>query len=316
MSKFVKPSFFVIGAQKAGTTTLHDWLSQHPQICLPKIKETHFFSETERYQRGFEWYAAQFSKKKNPCCIFGEVDPDYLFFSEVETRIQQVAESPKFIVILREPLRRAYSHYLMTRRRGYESLSFGQALNIEEKRCETGDRYCLDNFSYLARGLYASQILRIRKAFPFSKVLFLKFDDLFNNHSEDVFKQICSFIGVDYCYDRMKINFSKKSNQSSVPRFIFLRDFIYKSSRLKKFLGRMIIIPSLKLRIAMWLDEINTVPERMLNGPGWDDEVAICFHRLLIRECEKIAELTGVCLDDWIAYHKEATLIKSSKNEN
>ncbi|MBU2482884.1 MAG: sulfotransferase, partial [Proteobacteria bacterium] len=77
-----KPDFLIIGAQKAGTTTLHDWLITQSQLSLPNIKETHFFSKENRFEKGYNWYIKQFdmtSDKK----IIGEVDPDYIFMPGV-----------------------------------------------------------------------------------------------------------------------------------------------------------------------------------------------------------------------------------------
>ena len=74
-----KPFFFVIGAQKSGTTTIHKLLSNSHEVSLPDIKETHFFSNGMIYKKGAEWYQNRFDLKKD---IFAEVDPSYLFFPE------------------------------------------------------------------------------------------------------------------------------------------------------------------------------------------------------------------------------------------
>ena len=70
--------FFVIGVQKAGTTSLHDWLAQQPDICLPKLKETHFFTYQSRYEKGVDWYLDQFNGSSDQ--VYGEICPDYIFF--------------------------------------------------------------------------------------------------------------------------------------------------------------------------------------------------------------------------------------------
>jgi hypothetical protein len=75
------PSFFVVGAQKAGTTTIHQWLSRQPDVCLPAIKETHFFSHRDRFEKGTAWYLAQFEGGGTDR-IRGEIDPDYAFIEE------------------------------------------------------------------------------------------------------------------------------------------------------------------------------------------------------------------------------------------
>jgi len=83
------PSFFVVGAQKAGTTTLHNWLNQQPGFCLPKTKETHFFSDPSRYARGLQWYINQYHECEQTD-IYGEIYPDYGFYPDAAGRIKNV----------------------------------------------------------------------------------------------------------------------------------------------------------------------------------------------------------------------------------
>ena len=89
---------FTIGAQKSGTTTLHNFLLASGEISLPGIKETHFFSHDEIFSRGASWYLQQFNSDNK---IFCEVDPSYLFFQNSALRIKLTIEDPKFIVVFR-----------------------------------------------------------------------------------------------------------------------------------------------------------------------------------------------------------------------
>ena len=133
------PNFFVVGAQKSGTTTIHDWLDKNYKIGLPKIKETHFFRDEELFSNGIDWYKCQYDSLSS-VKIAGEVDPEYMFFPECVERIKTFVKAPKLIFILRDPLSRAYSHYLMSVRRGYENLAYINALLAENSRLENGDR--------------------------------------------------------------------------------------------------------------------------------------------------------------------------------
>ena len=130
MSNNKLPSFFIIGMQKAGTSTLHSLLAQDKQISLPYRKETHFFSRN--YKNGMKWYLNQFKTKS--FILRGEVDPSYIFYPNALLNIKRHIKNPKFILILRKPLDRSYSHYLMSKRRTYEKLSFNEALLIENER--------------------------------------------------------------------------------------------------------------------------------------------------------------------------------------
>ena len=169
---------FVLGVQKSGTTSIHEFLSRHHDVSLPKIKETHFFSDTSLYYRGENWYINQFDLKKRVLC---EVDPSYIFFPDVANRIRQFSNNPKFIVILRRPLERAFSHYLMSKYRGYEHHSFVSALDVERERiANSKNNFSYNNHSYLSRGEYAYQINQYISIFDKSNFLFIKFDDLIN----------------------------------------------------------------------------------------------------------------------------------------
>lgn len=307
----IKPSFFIVGVQKGGTTTLHEWLSQYPQICLPKIKETHFFSDEDRYALGWDWYEKQFSAKAlHGSPIVGEVDPDYLFFPEAALRIREAVKSPKIIILLREPLRRAYSQYLMTSRRGHENLSFAEALAAESERCASGERFSLDHFSYIARGMYSCQILRLKQVFPSSEMIFIKHENLFDQgENNGEFNKICSFIGIDP--GSLRVHFDRKINQAASSRFIFLRNFIYRPSQLKRWLGKLIYLRDLKLRLAMWADQINSIPDEGVKNKFFADEVPVSIHVLLESECKKLSALTGLNVDDWINAHHLAIIEKS-----
>ena len=180
---------FAIGAQKSGTTTLHNLLLSNKSINLPRNKETHFFSHDNVYSKGYDWYANQFIRREGTFC---EVDPSYLFFSKSADRIKAVDEDPKFIVIFRKPLERAFSHYLMSCYRGYEKLSFLSALEIEEKRLKNDNElFSFINHSYLKRGDYAEQLSVYLERFDKSNFLFIKFEDLITNENHNVINSIC-----------------------------------------------------------------------------------------------------------------------------
>ena len=148
-----------IGTPKSGTTTLHYWLFRQADLVLPKGKETHFFSRDDRYAQGIAWYLSRFAQT-NVHHVVGEVDPDYLYFEKAPERIRRHIESPKIIMVFRNPVDRAYSHYLMSVRRGHEKLSFSEALRAESARLKTGNPIHKQHLSYLSRGFYMDQVKR------------------------------------------------------------------------------------------------------------------------------------------------------------
>lgn len=108
------PNFLIVGAQKCGTTSLHEYLYQHPQIYLPEGKETKFFAEDARYSKGITYYEdVCFSTYSGESAV-GEVDPDYMYFEQALERIAEHLDlrTTKLIFVLRNPVDRAFSHYL------------------------------------------------------------------------------------------------------------------------------------------------------------------------------------------------------------
>jgi sulfotransferase family protein len=172
------PDFMIIGAQKAGTTSLYRYLSQHPDIAPALRKEIHFFDE--HYNKGPAWYRSFFPtlaacnqhlRVTGRRLQTGEATPYYLFHPLVPERVRGLLPGAKLIVVLRDPVSRAYSHYQHMRSRGREPLSFCEAVEQEPKRSH-------QMFSYVSRGFYASQIREWLRFFPRSQFLFLKSEDL------------------------------------------------------------------------------------------------------------------------------------------
>jgi len=291
------PDFFIIGAQKAGTTTLHEILSKETQICLPEIKETHFFSRTDRYQKGEEWYYSQFVDCSNGQ-IIGEVDPDYSFFPNAPIRIKKKLSNPRFIFILRHPLKRAYSHYLMSLRRSIEKYDFATAIQVEEKRLGSStDEYALEHFSYLSRGAYSKQISRYKEVFPDSKFLFIEFEKMVDPLLRfSVYKKICDFIEIKSILKEKDLEV--KSNVASESRLLFITRMLYGESLIKSYLGKFIHSEDTKLRIAMLIDKINKkkiTKRRVTSIPKIDERYIIQIRK----EIDATKRITGLDLKDW-----------------
>lgn len=196
-----KPDFLILGAQKAGTTTLYDVLCQHPFISAARTKEIAFFDRY--YGRGVSWYSANFSARHG---LTGEATPDYIFDPVAQERILELLPDAKFIVLLRNPIDRAISQYFHARRLGYEHLSFEEALEQEAERIGSqghrfagnpieGRRY-YHAYSYLARGDYASQLERWFDAAGRDR-FYIEFSDRFFQEPAEVSQEIFEFLGLE-----------------------------------------------------------------------------------------------------------------------
>lgn len=207
------PNYLIIGAQKAGTTFLHETLCTHPLVVAPKVKEVHYFDFHP--QRGLRWYRRRFPvggvgallrARRCRCRLRrGEATPYYLFHPLAAGRIAHALPGVKLIAVLRNPIHRAYSHYQHNVRRGREPLSFADAVAAEPERLageeerlrnEPGYRsYAHQHYSYVARGEYARQLAFYLDRFPRESLLVLKAEDLFADPGRWV-NRTCEFLGL------------------------------------------------------------------------------------------------------------------------
>lgn len=209
----MNPDFLIIGAQKSGTTSLYNYLIQHPQILPAAQKEIHYFDLN--YNQGINWYKAQFPQKSSQKTLTGESSPYYLFHPRVPQRVHQHFPQIKLILLLREPVARTWSHYHHEVRLKFENLSFEEAIANETQRLkeETEKLLADDNYysfnhqhySYLARGIYHQQIKNWQQYFSPSQMLILKSEDFYNNPAQ-IFNQTLEFLEL---YPHPIKNYSK-----------------------------------------------------------------------------------------------------------
>lgn len=235
-------NFFVVGAQKSGTTTLHNLLLKHPTITLPQIKETKFFANDTFYERGIEFYHENHFPMFNGDSLYGEVDPEYMYLPYVAERLAFYAPSAKIIFLLRNPVSRAFSHYLMSLRRGFEKHSFMEALEKESIRLSNNSGsyenwlFRQVHFSYKSRGYYAEQIYHFLKFFPENQCRAWLFEDL-RDTPETCLMEIFDFLGVD----NLKINgVSARYNPSKSPKSILLSRLLHSPLPGKKAIKKIL----------------------------------------------------------------------------
>jgi hypothetical protein len=185
------PSALIIGAQKGGTTSLFNYLLQHPSVLPPLRKEVHYFDFN--YSHGVRWYRGHFpyAARLGRGSLTLEGSPYYLVHPLVPQRVAQLLPDVKLIALLRNPVDRALSHYQHEVRGGRESLSFEEALAREPERLAEEERRLQDEpnyysynhhrYSYVRRGLYLEQLRRWAKHFPRAQLLVLSSERLFRD---------------------------------------------------------------------------------------------------------------------------------------
>ncbi len=196
------PDFLVIGAQRCGTTSLYQDLLRHPQVREPLGKELHHFSLHHR--RPLTWYRACFPALAPGEQTF-EATPYYLFHPSVPARVAAALPQARFLVVLRDPVERAFSHYLHTRRTGGEPLALAAALDAEPARMERAARSGLDSrrghdllraHSYVSRGRYAEQLRRWHQHVAAERILVLRTEELAEDPGGQ-FERITDFLGLE-----------------------------------------------------------------------------------------------------------------------
>jgi len=201
------PDFLIIGGQKCGTSSFYRNLVKHPAIVPAFEKEIYFFNG--KFHKGINWYRTHFpllpykyyvTKICRQKFLTGEATPGYIFHPHVEA-----LPHVKIIILLRNPVDRAYSHYYHEVRKKRETLSFEDAIKAEEERLRgefekliKNERYKSFNYihySYLARGIYVDQLQRWNNFFKKEQILLLKSEDFFRD-PQTSFDQALQFLGL------------------------------------------------------------------------------------------------------------------------
>lgn len=191
-----KRNFFVIGAQKAGTTALHNYLSGHPQLSLSRRKELHFFDND-----GLDWSNPPYGRLEDGMgrpsrLVCGEATPITMFWPNSIERLYAYDPNAKLIVMLRHPAFRAHSHWRMIRVRKQEEMAFSEAIREGRKRVDASDPSTLRRFTYVERGFYGKQLDRVLKHFDRSQLLVLTMEQL-RCETDSALRRIELFLGVD-----------------------------------------------------------------------------------------------------------------------
>jgi len=249
------PDFIIVGAQKSGTTSLYHYLVNHPCIAPAWTKEIHFFDL--HYSQGTAWYQAHFPIRwqkvtgqlfRNSPVMTGEASPYYLFHPHAPRRIKALAPWTKLIVLLRNPIDRAYSHYYHEVCRGREKLSFDEAIEQEPCRLEqewprvladeTYYSFAHQHYSYLARGLYVDQLQRFEMFFPKHQILVLE-SEAFYAQPAVIVQRVTRFLGLpDWdLTEARKYNAGEYQKMEQVTRQRLIDYFKPHNERLYQHLG-------------------------------------------------------------------------------
>ncbi len=273
------PEFIIIGTMKGGTTSLHYYLSQHPEIFMSKQKELNFFIEERNWRRGLKWYESHFNGAGR---MRGEASPnytDYPRFEGVPERMHWVVPQAKLIYVLRDPIERMISHYVHVLSDGLETRNPQEALSDPGKN------------AFVARSQYYMQLTQFLEFYPKSNILIITHEDLLLNRRETL-ERIFRFLEVDDTFHS--------------PRFKSVR---HKSEdkRIRNKVGRFLInIPN-----ALRLERLSPVLahnigyalsfpfSRAVTRP----QIDVSLRRTLVEKLEadtnRLRAFTGRTLEEW-----------------
>lgn len=256
------PDFLVIGTKRGGTTALFNYLLMHPGVLglfpQPRGRKSsdYFFKELGR---GESWYRSHFHTaiyRERKCRELGyrpasgEASPYYLWDPRIAEEVHGTAPDIKAIALLRDPVKRAWSHYLERRANGVEPLDFAGALAAEEDRlageaermadAPTYYSEAHDWYSYRSRGIYLPQVQNWRARFPEGQLLVLRSEDMYRD-VQTVFDTVCAFLGLPTHSLPTTRAFGARNSPVTMPDEVHaeLTDFYAPHNRaLEDYLGR------------------------------------------------------------------------------
>lgn len=309
------PDFVIAGAAKAGTTALYTYLQQHPDLYFSPIKEPHFFSSDiqpahfrpefykntvpdltgyfsndplpERFQafiRDPAAYQALF-REASAQQLTGEASTTYLYSTVAASNLQAYRPDAKVILILRNPVERAYSHYLMALKFGFTDQSFQQALRADKQQHPKGWG---QSELFLELGCYAAQVQRFLRHFPQQQV-FIAFYENLKDQPQWLLTQITDFLGVS----AHPFDLTHQPNEGAVPRTPRLNRLLHKGG-LRTGLGSL-LPKSLKDKLKQWYLK---QPEPNARGTPVVDRYLQLYYR---RDVQQLSQLTGHDLSHWIS---------------
>lgn len=231
------PSFLIIGVPKAGTTSLAAYLDEHPDVFISRKKEVHFFDR--HYDLGLDWYRDHFAASDRAAAI-GEATPTYIYNDAAIPRIAEALPDARLIVLLRNPVDRAYSNYWYQRSLGYERRGFAAAVDQEMQDPN------VKPFRHLRRGRYLPYLERVCQYMPRGALHVALFEDL-RDHPKEVFGDVCRFIEID------------DATIPTVVGRVEKQTTLLRSDRLRASILKHKVWKRLPERFTYWIDSLNRV---------------------------------------------------------
>ena len=282
------PNFFIVGASKAGTTSLYEYLNKIPQVFMSTIKEPNYFIETIHPERLFctvisdkKKYLKLFSDVKDEVAI-GEASPFYLIDPETPKLIHKTIPNARIIVILRDPIERAFSVYLHNLRNGLETESFSQVIRNTYSRLN--EREELTNNILLEGGFYFDQLKRYYEIFEPHQIKVIIFEEFVRN-PEKIIYDVLKFLKIDFT---KPVKLEKTHNPFGVPRGKLAKSIL--NSETTKKIGTKIFSHSFLKKM------VDTILIENVDKPKMIEGDRLFLKKLYYDDVKKLEELLDFSL--------------------
>ena len=282
----MKVNLFIVGTPKAGTTSLYHYLKEFPEILMSTRKEPDFFSDRELQEQDLYYGSSRINTLTKYNSLFsdwidesivGEASVSYLFYPNVPERIKLYNDNSKIIIMLRNPIERAFSHYLMDYRLGLTSNSFEE---------EFDKKTTLNFQQYFLLGNYFHQVKRYLDVFGKENVHIIWYSD-FKDKTENELNKVISFLSLNTDF---RVNFKKIHNSFIMPKNNFIRK-IYSIVWLRKTFS--FLFP------ANFLIYIKKALFNEDNKPKLSEKTRELLCEYYLSDIESLEELLSVNLSQW-----------------
>lgn len=282
-----------VGAAKAGTSSLHELLSKHPRISTSIPKETDYFKSDTQINKSIENYIHKYFNLKNSHKFIFEANPAYMYFEGCIKNIYELFPDAKIIVMLRHPVKRAFSQYNFRQTYGRYKQSFEELCKREESLISISEDSKYE-YGCLDRSLYSKQIEKIFDFFPKNQVYFIIFEDFISDQNGEVNK-LLDWINAE------RINFKNvQENPTGASYSIIISRLLFhpKYRGIRKIFAKM-LPRSLKLSLKKSITRLNFKPFdnklKPLLSEKTFQEITKSFHE----DIEKTEKITGLNLSSW-----------------
>lgn len=297
------PTFFVVGAAKAGTTSLFRYLNDHPNVYAPSVKEPFFFSFMNKdldFKGPFDHEVnastiTNFDEYENLYCEArgtqerGDFSNSYLYFPRSAERIDEHVDDPKIIIMLRDPVRRAFSHYLQCRMLGHESRSFEEALALEEQRRAQNWRW---HYQFREQSRYFAQVKTYLDVFGQQRVHIELFEDFVSN-TRLTMRRLAAFLEIDA--DFYSDYTFKTYNATKLPK----NEIIHRLFR-RENVARRIVRTVTTVALRRWASRlVKSFNYSRDQRPRLDPETEEKLRREFLPDVEKLEDLIDEDLSEW-----------------